>query len=213
MNSPAELLLTIAVGAVGAGILASAILPPPNGGDVRQKFADNALSAVGLGAAPSVRDQWLAIVAPNESDQMRTAMLGMNGCALLVRGLWRQMGVSHVLLENPYRVGMAVADVVQIAKDAGAWVPGAGGQPQVGDVFLIDGPEHVGTVIDRPDDTTILSVDGGQRDAQGFEAVKTRQRVNTGVAWFGNDGVNDGVRRDLIGYVDCEALANAWGIQ
>lgn len=208
---PVEILLGFAVGSVGVAMLANVLLPR-GGPAVRDLFVANARGAVGLGAAPDVRDTWLDLVAPDESEQMRTAMLGMNGCALLVRGLWRQAGVRHAALTSPYRIGMAVADVVQIAKDAGAWRQGSDGQPDVGDVFLIDNPEHVGTVVERPDDTTIRSVDGGQRDAQGFEAVRDRERVAVGGAWFGNDGVNNAQRRSLVGYCDCTALAETWGI-
>lgn len=205
MRDPARLLLAVAVGSVGF-VLARSIMR----GDARSIFAENARAVDGIGGAPATRDEYLDLIGPNESDMMRRDMLQMNGCALTVRGLWRQAGVNHQLLQRPYRIGMAVADVVQIAKDADAWR--TSGEPLVGDVFLIDNLEHVGTVIDRPNPSQIVSVDGGQRDGAGFQLIRRRSRVLTDGVMFGNDGVNDGVRRTLIGYCDCVALAAAWGI-
>ena len=202
---PARLLLSVAVGSV-AFALARSVMK----GDARSLFADNARAVDGIGGAPATREEYLALIGPNESDAMLSDMLRMNGCALTVRGLWRQAGVRHQLLMRPYRVGMAVADVVQIAKDADAWR--TSGEPLVGDVFLIDNLEHVATVIERPNASQIISVDGGQRDNAGNQLIRRRSRVLTDGVMFGNDGINDGVARRLIGYCDCVALAAAWGI-
>jgi hypothetical protein len=200
-----KLLLGIAVGSVAFAVARYAVK-----GDARALFAENALDVEGLGGAIENRDAYLALIGPNESDQMQRDMLQMNGCALTVRGLWRRVGVQHELLTRPYRIGMAVADVVQVAKDADAWR--TVGEPLVGDVFLIDNLEHVGTVVERPTPSSIISVDGGQRDSLGNQLVRRRSRVLTNGVMFGNDGVNDGVRRNLIGYVDCVALAQAWSL-
>lgn len=201
---PARLLLGIAVGVTGYAVARGLM------SDARTIFAENALAVEGLGGAPSTREAYLELIGPGESEQMRRDMLQMNGCALTVRGLWRQAGVQHSLLTRPYRVGMAVADVVQIAKDADAWR--TSGEPLMGDVFLVDNLEHVGTVVERPNATTVLSVDGGQRDSAGFQLVRKRSRVLVDGVMFGNDGVNDGQKRTLLGYCDCVALARAWGI-
>lgn len=178
-------------------------------GDARSIFSEKALTIEGLGAREETRDAYLALIGPNESAATRAAMLQMSGCALVIRGMWRELGIRHKALLAPYRIGMAVADVVQIAKDAGAWR--TQGNPGVGDVFLVDNPEHVGTVIAR-DETSVQSIDGGQKDESGRQVVRRRERVVIERAWFGTDGINNGVRRNLIGYVDCEALASAWGI-
>jgi hypothetical protein len=201
---PARLLLGIAIGSVAYAGARYLML-----GDARSQFAQNALDVEGLGGAPETRDDYLALIAPGESEAMRRDMLQMNGCALVVRGLWRQMGINHNLLNRPYRIGMAVADVVQIAKDSGAWR--TSGEPLVGDVFLIDNLEHVGTVVERPNGSAVISVDGGQRDNFGNQLIRKRSRVLVDGVMFGNDGVNDGVARRLIGYCDCVALAQAWG--
>ncbi len=202
---PARLFLSIAVGTVGFAVARSLMR-----GGAREIFAENALSAEGLGGAFETREAYLALIGPGESDAMLRDMLLMNGCALTVRGLWRQAGVNHSILNRPYKVGMAVADVVQIAKDSDAWR--TSGEPLVGDVFLIDNLEHVGTVVERPNASQVVSVDGGQRDAAGSQLIRKRSRVLTDGIMFGNDGVNDGVARRLIGYCDCVALAAAWGI-
>lgn len=178
--------------------------------DARSIFVENALSVEGLGGAPEHQADYLALIAPGETEAMQRDMLQMNGCALTVRGLWRMAGVNHPILQRPYRIGMAVSDVVQIGKDAGAWR--TTGQPLPGDVFLIDNLEHVGTVVERPTETEIASIDGGQRDSFGHQLIRHRTRVFVDGALFGNDGVNDGVRRNLIGYIDCTALAAKWGI-
>lgn len=201
---PARLLLGIAVGVTGYAVARGLM------SDARSIFADLALSVDGLGGAPDTRDAYLELIGPNESEQMRRDMLQMNGCALTVRGLWRRAGVQHSLLTRPYRVGMAVADVVQIAKDADAWR--TSGEPLVGDVFLVDNLEHVGTVIERPTGSSVISVDGGQRDGLGNQLIRQRSRVLTDGIMFGNDGINNGQARRLIGYCDCTALAAAWGI-
>ncbi len=179
-------------------------------GDARSVFANNALAVEGLGGAPESRAAYLDLIGPGESDSMLRDMLQMNGCALTVRGLWRVAGVRHPILNRPYKVGMAVADVVQIARDADAWR--TTGEPLVGDVFLIDNLEHVGTVVDRPNASQVVSIDGGQRDSVGNQLIRRRSRVLTDGVMFGNDGVNDGAARRLIGYCDCVALARAWGI-
>ena len=204
MDAP-KLLLGIAVGSVAFAVARYAVR-----GDPRSLFAENALAAEGLGGAIENRDAYLELIGPNESENMRRDMLQMNGCALTVRGLWRRVGVQHELLTRPYRIGMAVADVVQVAKDSDAWR--TTGEPLVGDVFLIDNLEHVGTVVERPTPSSVVSVDGGQRDGMGNQLVRRRSRVLTNGVMFGNDGVNDGVRRNLIGYVDCVALAQAWSL-
>lgn len=176
----------------------------------RSVFAAAALEVEGLGGRPESRDEYLALIGPNESEMMQRDMLQMNGCALVVRGIWRRLGIQHELLMRPYRIGMAVADVVQIAKDADAWR--RAGEPLAGDMFLIDNLEHVGIVVERPNPTTVISVDGGQRDGLGHQLIRRRSRVLVDGVMFGNDGVNDGQKRTLIGYCDCTALAAAWRI-
>ncbi len=204
MDAP-RLLLSIGVGSVAFALVRAMLR-----GDARQVFQEAALAVEGLGGAPETREAYLALIAPGESDAMQRDMLQMNGCALTVRGVWRDLGVNHAILNRPYRIGMAVADVAQIAKDANAWR--RTGEPLIGDVFLIDNLEHVGIVIDRPNASSIISIDGGQRDAFGNQLIRRRSRVFVDGALFGNDGVNDGVKRNLLGYVDCVALAAAWGI-
>ncbi len=127
---------------------------------------------------------YLNLVGPDETAEMRRAMLTMSGCALAVRGFWRLMGVSHPRLEAPYKPGHAVADVVAIARERGAWVDAKPCQwPLPGDVVLVGGDpatdggvEHVFTVCEvDPDAGTIHSIDGGQVVA-GHQAITGRSR-------------------------------------
>ena len=44
-----------------------------------------------------------------------------SSCALFARALWRLAGSAHPILAAPYRVGHAVSDVIEIARDRAAW--------------------------------------------------------------------------------------------
>ncbi len=198
----------------------------------RRSFVELADAMCGVGAAPDRREEYLALVAPDEPPAMREAMTtaivgggrGMSGCALVVRGLWRRAGVVHPRLAAPYVIGRAVQDVYAIAKEAGA-LRGASSllaaPPLPGDVFCVDAPEHVGIVVEVTDvdqvrgggaiggGVQIASVDGGQRDAAGWQLVRRRERrfrrgagalVTTSPA---RPGLPTGTRRTLLWGVDC----------
>lgn len=128
-----------------------------------------------------------------EDPRMRACMGMMSGCALVVRGLWRAAGIAHPILEHPYRIGRAVADLIEIAAEAnGLWEGRAVPVFENGDVAIVGGPgaggvEHVWTIVDDtgdgyPDRETCLftGLDGGQRDEHGRECIRVVQHEITG---------------------------------
>lgn len=168
------------------------------------------------------RARYIALVGPDESAQVQNYMADphTSGCALVVRGLWRLAGLRHPRLAPPYHVGAAVADVVAIARELGAWVPMPSVlMPAPGDVVLVGGGadaggvEHVYTVVDVQPSRFITSIDGGQRDAHGQEAIYERHRTWTpdahGAVWdhviVGSDP-GAGSRRKVQGFVRAAVL-------
>lgn len=130
----------------------------------------------GLGAEdapPGRRERYLDLIAWGETERVRAALARCSGCALVVRGILRRIGFDDPELKARYRMGMAVADVVAIARRHGAWLPGT--TPIVaGDIVLVGGVglggnEHVFVVVDN-DGARVTSVDGGQV-VRGFQAV------------------------------------------
>jgi hypothetical protein len=92
----------------------------------------------------------------------------MSGCALTVAGIWRNAGVKHPILDNPYVIGTAVSRLITIAKESDAWVPYSSGVfPKAGDAVLIGdnaegGYEHMYTITKVNDLGDYSTVDGGQ---------------------------------------------------
>ena len=151
---------------------------------VRWSAVQIALNVVGLNAGQSPNHYGELVSNLNDSEQMRRDMLGMSGCALVVRGLWGRLGVVHPILSAPYRIGHAISDLIVIANERGAWRDtGDGSRPKPGDAVLVskDKPDvHVYTVtgvrLREDGDIDLCSVDGGQRDAQRAETIKAFNR-------------------------------------
>ena len=147
-------------------------------------WVDIARGALGLGAGNRPmgrRAAYLDLLAPFETITMRTSMSIMSGCALTIRGLWRCYGIDAHELTEPYHIGHAVVDVVNIARRFGAW-RGHDTLPDVGDVVLVGstspgwgGTEHVFTITDIQSGQ-VKSVDGGQNDSMG-QCIIERSRV------------------------------------
>lgn len=147
--------------------------------DARRRLVDLARSLDGVGAR-SGRDFYLDMIASGETQIRSAGMARMSGCALVVRGLWRTAGVRHRVLERPYRTGMAVADLMTIAHEAGAIRPPEM-RPAPADVVLVGAPdrEHVYTVLrvlaegwPTPGATWLEALDGGQRDERRAQACR-----------------------------------------
>ncbi|MGK4001138.1 hypothetical protein WMF31_00835 [Sorangium sp. So ce1036] len=169
----------------------------------RRRCIELARSLDGLGVT-SNQDGYLDLIAAGEGRQRALEMGAMSGCALVVRGMWRRLGVHHPILRAPYRTGRAVADLVEIAAASQALVHVRERLPTLheGDVVIVGGgpeyggPEHVWTALDvtaqgYPDETTALicGLDGGQRDEHGRQAIRIVQHEISGVP------PRDGARR------------------
>ncbi len=171
----------------------------------RQQAVDIALSFVGCSAAPATRAAYTGLLCTAAADYTdpaaRTEASQQSGCARTVLGFWFNAGLRHPLLLERYRRGLAVVDVQMVARAGSAWRPvtwplGAG------DVVIIDGPAgpHVLTALASPDEAGAFdTVEGGQRDGGGFEAILRRRRHVTAA------GRLDGY--PVIGVVDWPALA------
>jgi hypothetical protein len=166
------------------------------------------------------RAEYIGLVGPGESPSMQRYMCDprTSGCALVVRGIWRAAGVQHPILALPYKIGMAVADVVSIARAHDAWHWGAERRPEPGDVVLVGGgqdgggAEHVYTVVDVAGDS-ITSIDGGQRDGRGQQCILEKYRRwetdEHGVTWDRVQAGTDpgaGSRRRVRGTCDVSKL-------
>jgi hypothetical protein len=148
-----------------------------------------------------------------------------SGCALTIRGLWRKLGVNDKRVKPAYVFGKAVAWLVGIARDRKAWqTANLALLPCPGDFVLVGGDkvkdggvEHVYTVISVTQDGTnavITSIDGGQRDDKGNQAIflKTRRWTVKGNSYWdvsahGSDpGSNTQGGRRVIGWGDTEKI-------
>jgi hypothetical protein len=192
-------------------------LPPYDARPVRLRGADlsgEALEArtraAGVAVAGALvgvhRDPWaeLDLMLPFDADPdgdregPRDYLRGgVSTCALAARGYLLLLGSGHEALWRPYlpRVGRAVADVVQIARDGGAWrTPEPGRLPHPGDVVLVGhmlpggapdpayvrgtrATEHV-LIYTGPlgEEGLLMSVDGGQPGVEW----RTRRLVRFG---------------------------------
>jgi len=142
---------------------------------IRDAVCRVARSLVGLSADPSSLrySEYLNIVAPGETRQRQEELARASDCALVVAGIWRQVGIVSPLLEGLYHDGSAVSRVYEIARVSGALRSSyPDSKPQPGDTIWVGhGPtEHVYVCLEVNGDI-ILGVDGGQRDANGFEIV------------------------------------------
>ena len=129
-------------------------------------------------------DRYLSLIADGERPGMRDAMKTMSGCALFIRGLWRALGVQDVWLGPPYKIGMAIADVVRTGSKHAAFRP-LDQLPEPGDVVLIGGgadgggSEHVFLVVNAEHKSVgidIESMDGGQLDGAGKQLIIGKAR-------------------------------------
>lgn len=204
--------------------------------------AVGAHAPLSLSAATQPRGtDYLDLIAPGETPAMAAQMAKMSGCGLVVRGLWRKFGFQDPELCGRYVVGAAVELIAKLARQATAgvappcpahtaatlraagvqldhndpaWVPDVF-DPHAwdGDVFLLEGPEHVATVVgvvcpEAPTTLELLvdSVDGGQVGSFGqFIARRRRELVQRS---GGLVPTLDG--RPVVGWFSFEALFNAY---
>lgn len=173
------------------------------------------------------RDRYVDLLGPNETKAMQDYFCDpkTSGCALTIRGLLRKLGCSDQRVSPPYKFGTAISLLVGIARARNAWnASNIGNLPIAGDFVLVGGDktkdggvEHVFTVcsVDMDDKGILItSIDGGQRDPKGQQAIlaKTRRWVERGGAYWdvsaaGSDpGSNAPGGRRVQGWSDVEKL-------
>jgi hypothetical protein len=126
-----------------------------------------AVAAAGVG--PPSRD-YLDLIAPGDSRQVRHALCDEAGCGLVVRALLRLLGVAHPSLGAPYCPGAAFSDVWTVAADCDALKLGPVRAQLVYDEPAIVAygrglATHMSWVCHWHDDY-LDSVDGGQPDVR-----------------------------------------------
>jgi hypothetical protein len=109
-----------------------------------------------------------------------------SSCGLVVRSLWRLLGVRHALIAPPYVPGSVMVNLRKLANDVGALRPvkqrsdfdAANVRP--GDVIFIDRAtsQHVFTVIERQGNV-FTSIDGGQTAAGDEPCCSIQRRTRT----------------------------------
>lgn len=194
-------------------------------GTVIARFIDLISPYDGIGLS-SDRQRYLDLIAPGEAPNVQDAMSCESGCALVVRGFWRLLGVKDHRLDAPYTTGKAVAWLVAIARERDAWVNANQDKlPGVGDMVLVGGDaqhdggvEHVYTTIElRGDPVTVCSIDGGQVDEGHHQLIRRKERgwvVRDNAYWDvvrqGSDPGSSAQRgRRVKGWVDLERLVGS----
>lgn len=187
----------------------------------RDQIVALALSFDGL-RAPDPRYVELLMPAAIETDANRAAarlsapvrlqsgatLRPWSSCGLFARSLWRLAGCAHPILAAPYRIGRAVSDVIEIARDAGAWhEPDEPVEPEAGDVVIVGDPGHehvlvVTSVTPRFGEgaADATSIDGGQGAYGCAIARRTRFWPAWASAWR---DINDlGIDRPVRGWAE-----------
>lgn len=187
-----------------------------------------ALSYRGVGMAPATRAQYLDLIAAGEHPEIASQMGRMSGCALAIRGYLRLDGFDDPRVRAPYKVGMAIAWLIQMARERRALVAPpphvsqrdleALGMPQPGDVILVGGQgagnggsEHVYVVTRADPDRALESVDGGQVDGAGLQVIRERFRrwhLHRGGLW---DTPLDGSAKRVQAWIDLDRLRSPAG--
>lgn len=178
--------------------------------NVREYFADLALMAEGLSAAPDKLEDYLDLIATCDEDRANPKrcreLASMSSCALTLRGIWKRAGVAHPILLAPYRNQRAVSDLVEIATDAKA-IRGLEYEIGKGDGTIIGEGNNVHALTVRVRVANeIDSVDGGQHLGL-FEGITEKQRLEVDTAGARYLG---GRRIQFV--FDVEAIAARWAI-
>jgi hypothetical protein len=177
--------------------------------DSRSRALALAQTYIGLSTNPATVGRYRSLLADLSIDTVatQTSLINQASCAPVVRSWFRELGVQAPELSNPYVSAAAPADVLAIAKRAGARMDRFGHfnqTPQPGDVYYITGSaQHMG-IIQSVQGTaesgkfTTVDISGGQQlgsDGHGNVykgvaiATRTWERDNdpespTYHAWF-----------------------------
>lgn len=216
------------VGSLSGTTVSNATSGTPGGnGDIRSRIANIATSYNGVGVT-SDKDKFVGLLASDNDQKLIKAgyfsSSGISTCGLTLRGIWRQAGLQDPSITGPYQIGSAISGPVGIAQKNGAFYTGKSVQngsytPQQGDAVLVNKPstdgqshQHIYTVTDVAPDGTITSIDGGQTDAKGQQAIGQYTRTfkvnnDPDSESFGKLQDNNGFSsRDVVGVIDVSKL-------
>ena len=187
---------------------------------VRSLMVELALSFVGCGVALS-RERYLSLVAgPCDTDrQIRALLCAVPGCAIVVRGLLRAIGCEHERLRSRYKDGRAALDIIEIAREADAWVDvRERGEllPSPGDLVVsvpANKVRHNYVVVEcggAEMPLSFLAVEGGHLDPR-----KHQQIIGTSARCWKATGeelldVSRRIIRRVEGWCNLERLAKRW---
>lgn len=93
-------------------------VPPEQRGETVAAMAERF-----VGCSLDIRTDELAELVAGGDDDPRLAVQIKTNCATFARGIIEACGVYHVRLDRPYRIGAAVADVLEVARSRGALAP------------------------------------------------------------------------------------------
>lgn len=190
--------------------------------DVLDRIAGKVADLDSAHPQAAIQRAYEAFILAHDADPWRRAGADqLSSCALVALAVLECLGASSPVLGLPYqrRMGRAVADVVQVGKEQGAWVdttlPGAL-LPDGPFIALVgnnagEGAEHIFIGLEGVDgDGECPVVEGGQpsiyaagqRIARGFYDLTRRDDVSV---WARRFSPNPGKERRLRGYIDLEA--------
>lgn len=114
--------------------------------------------------------------------------------------------IDHPLIANPYRDRKAGEDLLQVGREADAVRP-AGVLPDLGDVVIVGGGAEVGGAehawLWLGDNE---GLDGGQRDARGYESIALREHVLR-AGW----DITSTYERKIVAVLDVEKILEKFG--
>jgi hypothetical protein len=181
--------------------------PPPTMSAVRQTYLEIARSYVGITSAERERYEAAIMPQPPEPDVSHHGYDHASGCALWQRAFIRQtcarLGVPlPAQLAKPYRMSMAIVDLLEMAgRPGGAWVTApkdTSARPRPGDIVYIGGEpgtyEHV------------LCVTGDDECVEGGVVVAGHQAVSLDRIGWNVSGVLHVGHRRVNGWIDLDAL-------
>lgn len=154
----------------------------PNPGDT---FAD--LVKKYEGCSLSCRRDELADLVCRGVDNPKQAVQIKTNCAMFTLGILKEAGVEHDLLNQPYKSGMAVAWVLQIARDLKALKKYSSSEmPKKGSILHYYTPgsnnNHVEWLLEDPDTKWCAEHGGGGRADNAITCGSGDIRWNAGRA-------------------------------
>ncbi len=201
--------------------------PDTRPSDVRAALLEIARPCVGLSFASPTRDRYVPAIFPDEPctgpDHRLTGPTyrmaeTMSSCGLFVRACWLRYGLQDARLRAPYQPGRVMVDLIEMAREAGAWrTPRTIGEVRPGDAIFIGGPEHVLLVEDVDVDfaldtdqlsaSVVHSIDGGQKeDGRNYGIARRVRSLRNGCLVSAG-----GTPRALEGWIDWQKVAAKFG--